>query len=177
MAKWLERYESDHSSVLRFTRTPLMVIASEEISRLRGLIEKEAALTELFLGSDQKEASGEAITLANARSEAHPAQKTMNLPTADAVACFRMDMATGPKQEALAKLMTKELKRNITQGQVSRWLKHVREWNEAGNVPPDLPKPLREKPKDFDPANIDLGARLDHRTERQRDRRSDDSDD
>ena len=52
MADWLEKHEAEPSSVRPFTRTPLAVIDSHELKRLRRLIKVEATLAELSLRSD-----------------------------------------------------------------------------------------------------------------------------
>ena len=98
-------------------------------------------------------------------------------PSNDAIACYRALLATGLRQTELAKVLTTELKRPISQGQVSRWIKQVEEWIKAGNVFPSLPKMERKKPDTSEPRTLELGPRKDHRTPRQRERRSEDSDD
>jgi len=70
----------------------------------------------------------------------------------------------------LAELLTKEWKRTVHQGNVSRWLGQVKHWLEAGNVLPELSAPLDRKPLAMDPERIDLGQRRDRHSARQRDR-------
>ena len=106
-----------------------------------------------------------------------PGPKTTQPPSDDAIKCYRANFVTGMTQTKLSERMTKELNRPISQGQVSRWIKQVKEWIAAGNVLPGLPVSKRENPASFDPRTLELGARRDHRTPRQRDRRSEDSDD
>ena len=60
-------------------------------------------------------------------------------PCPDAFTCYRASITSGMKQIELAELLTKELKRKVSQGQVSRWNKRGKEWVEAGNVLPPLP--------------------------------------
>jgi hypothetical protein len=98
-------------------------------------------------------------------------------PSVDAFIAYRLYVATGMKQKELAERLVTELKRPVTQGTVSRWLNHVEEWIEAGNVLPDMPKPSRRKPVSIDSKKIEMGARLDHRAERQRHRRNTENDD
>ena len=65
-----------------------------------------------------------------------------------------------------------------TQGQVSRWLTHVEKYLSGGNVLPDISvEGLKQKPQAIDPPVIEMGPRQDGRTPRQRQRRSEDSDD
>ncbi len=78
-------------------------------------------------------------------------------------------------QTEIAEKMTKQ-GTPATQGQVSRWLKAVDAWLEAGGIKPTLEE-LHEQPKGIDPAKLDMGARQDGRTPRQRDKMTDPADD
>jgi hypothetical protein len=62
-----------------------------------------------------------------------------------------------------------------TQGQVSKWLRQVDEYQSAGGVVPKVEE-LNTKPQSVDPAILDMGARQDARTPRQRLRRDPDAD-
>jgi len=75
-------------------------------------------------------------------------------------------------QTKLAKRLA-ELGVPSTQGQVSRRLRKVEDYLEAGNILPEI-KPLISKPDSIDPALIDMGKRQDKRTPRQRERRNPD---
>ncbi len=88
-------------------------------------------------------------------------------PSQDAFAAYRAQRVTGKPQTEIAEILTAELKRPISQGQVSRWINEVVPWMEAGNVLPDLPG-LKSKPTPMAPDKIDLGGRQDGRTKRQR---------
>ncbi|HTU19229.1 MAG TPA: hypothetical protein VMG10_14305 [Gemmataceae bacterium] len=94
-------------------------------------------------------------------------------PSSDAIAAYRAHLVIGGTQTELAEILTENLGRPITQGQVSRWLKAMKDWLEAGNVLPDLSASALPKPMPMDPERIDLGLRQDGRTERQRGRRDD----
>lgn len=78
-------------------------------------------------------------------------------------------------QTEIANKMT-EMGVKASQGQVSRWLDQVEEYLKAGGIFPTL-DPLTHKPDSVDPSVIEMGQRQDGRTPRQRNRRSDDSDD
>lgn len=104
-------------------------------------------------------------------------QRARTEPSKDAFACYRMSIALGWTQTNIAETITKELGRYIHQGQVSRWIKQVKEWIEDGNILPDMPKPAPITQHTMDPADIDMGARRDHLTYRQRHQKADDSDD
>lgn len=79
-------------------------------------------------------------------------------------------------QTKLAEVLTAQLKRPVKQGTVSRWIKQVKKWLQAGNILPDLSETRLCKPVPIDPERIDLGERQDGRAKRQRDRRTADSD-
>jgi hypothetical protein len=98
---------------------------------------------------------------------------TRNCPSADAIAAYRLSIVVGGTRTALAGQLSERLGRPITQGQVSKWLKLVKEWVEAGGILPALEPATRKKPIAMDPGKIELGPRKDGRTERQRDRSDD----
>jgi len=77
-------------------------------------------------------------------------------------------------QQEIANKMT-EQGVPATQGQVSRWLAAVEEWRTAGGVMPELGS-LNGKPQSVDPDVLDMGARQDGLTPRQRPRRDSDAD-
>jgi hypothetical protein len=69
----------------------------------------------------------------------------------------------GKAQQQIAELLS------TSQGTVSKWIKHVKRWRDAGNKMPEIPRtePLDSKPTAMDPAKLDLGPRPDHRPEGQ----------
>jgi len=93
-------------------------------------------------------------------------------PSDDAFKAYRVWTITGKSQIELARLLESEFKRNVSQGQVSRWLRDVKKWIEAGKVLPDIHGTHSNKPMPMDPAKIDLGPNREGRTKRQR-RRAD----
>jgi hypothetical protein len=100
---------------------------------------------------------------------------TLKEPPREAFSVYRYRFATGKNQTELAsdpKLM-EIIGKTVTQGQISRLLKRVTTWIEAGNVLPSLPK-LNEKPRPIDPERLDLGERQDGQTPRQRPQRESD---
>lgn len=102
-------------------------------------------------------------------------KQKLKQPPDDAIACYRLSIATGRGQRELAEVLSRELGRSIGQPAVSRWLKQVSAWLKAGNVLPDLTADSGPKPKMavMDPAKIDRG---DGRKKATRPRRSDDAD-
>lgn len=97
-------------------------------------------------------------------------------PSKNALTAYRVWLVTGKTQNELAEMLTKELRRFVCQGTVSRWIDQAQRWLEAGNVLPDLSPSPNKKPLPMDPERIDLGQRQDHRSERQRERRNSDPD-
>ncbi len=81
---------------------------------------------------------------------------------------------TGLTQTEVAEKLSETLGRPVAQGQVSRMLSRVEKWIAAGNTVPSieaLPQ-LAEKPMSMDSRTIDIGARLDHRPEHLREKRT-----
>ena len=115
--------------------------------------------------ADSSEESSSGASKANSKEKAAP----IKCPSDKAIRAYRLSVVKGGKQGQIAT----ELRTN--QGQVSRWIKDVKVWIKAGNVLPDLE--VLKKPQSIDPTVIDMGARSDGRTPRQREKRSDDSDD
>jgi hypothetical protein len=105
-----------------------------------------------------------------------PFRGELKEPSKDAFAAYRLQVVIGGTQTNLAARLSEELGRPITQGAVSRWLKDVKAWLEAGNVLPDLTTIRNTKPMPMDPERIDLGERRDGRAKRQRGRRNSDDD-
>jgi hypothetical protein len=91
------------------------------------------------------------------------------------MAVYRLWLATGQTQEELARLYTQE-KRPVDQGTVSRWIRQVKKWLEAGNVLPDLTAARDRKPMPMDAARIDLGPNREGRSAGQKKRRASDPD-
>jgi hypothetical protein len=108
-----------------------------------------------------------------------PSHLNLRQPSEEAFAIYRFRFATGMKQIEMAqssKLMT-ILGRPVSQGAISRSLNAVKTWIEAGNVLPDLPVGLNNKPLSMDPSQIDIGRNAEGRSKRQRKRRISERDD
>jgi hypothetical protein len=105
--------------------------------------------------------------------------RALKKPHESAISVYRYWLLTGKKQEELAAdpQLMKQLRRTVTQGTISRWLKRVAKWIEAGNVLPPLPDTPDLKPPPIDPGLIDQGQRRDGRAKHQRGRRNADNDD
>jgi hypothetical protein len=91
-----------------------------------------------------------------------------NMPSDDAIAAFRLSLILPGSQGEVAAVLSRQLHKPVSQGSISRWLGQVRAWLKAGNILPELPTADRASTTRMDPADIDRGARLDHRTKRQR---------
>ncbi len=101
--------------------------------------------------------------------------KPIKPPSKKALQAWRLKTMLGLEtQQAIADEMTRQGTR-ATQGDVSRWLKEVEACQAAGYILPDPPH-LDSKPEPIDPDVIEMGARQDGRTPRQRHRRDPDAD-
>lgn len=96
-------------------------------------------------------------------------------PSEKALQAWRLKTMVGLKtQQDIADAMIQQGV-PATQGDVSRWLKEVKACQDTGYILPDPPH-LDSKPQSIDPAVIEMGARQDGRTPRQRARRDPDAD-
>lgn len=84
-------------------------------------------------------------------------------PSPEAFAAYRIQVSIGWTQEQIAEQLKQEFKRPFDQGSVSRMLKQVRQFLKAGGELPPL-----TSVESVDPKVIELGARQDHQTQRQR---------
>jgi hypothetical protein len=85
-------------------------------------------------------------------------------------AAYRLKVVAGIKtQGEIAKILAKEYGKKIHQGTISVWLDRAEKWIAAGNVMPNLPG-LGGEPQSIDPNVFEMGARLDGRTPRQREK-------
>lgn len=98
---------------------------------------------------------------------------TLKQPSDDALAAYRIWTLLGLKQQEIADQLTGKFKRPFHQGSVSRMLKQVKQFLEAGGVVPP-PRPEVTSVESVDPTIIDKGARQDHQTRRQRRRQTSD---
>ena len=115
--------------------------------------------------ADSSDVPSSGASKANTIGNADPVKR----PSEKAFQAWRLRDLTGWKQKQIAK------KLDTNQGQVSKWYKAVKEYLDAANIFPDLG--VTGKPQSIDPTVIDMGARSDGLTPRQRERRTDDSDD
>jgi hypothetical protein len=106
-------------------------------------------------------------------SKSEKESKRLRQPSEIAMAAYRLSLVTGSTQVEIAKALTKAFRVPAEQNQVSRWIKQVRRYVEAGNVLPEPPRTAKPA-KSIDPKRLDLGPRTDHTTPRQRQRESDD---
>ena len=83
--------------------------------------------------------------------------KPLNQPPQEAFLAYTRHVDSGWDQGKVGREMSKELGRTISQGQVSRWVKAVREWRVAGNEWPEGMYTSRMIPTD--PSKLDKGPR------------------
>jgi HEAT repeat protein len=93
-------------------------------------------------------------------------------PHKQMVIAYRLAIVQGRPQAEIAAEISKLRKKRTSQGTISRWIARVVEWIKAGNVLPDMPG-RSGRPRSIDPKVIDMGARQDSRTPRQRGKRKD----
>lgn len=88
-------------------------------------------------------------------------------PSREAFVAYRISRAIGMKQTEIAEQLTTEFRRPIAQGQVSRWLSEVSDFLVAGGVMPPMATAINGIAS-VDPKILDMGARQDGQTPRQR---------
>ena len=91
------------------------------------------------------------------------AQASRKEPHAKAFLAYRLWRFSGMKQIDIAGQMSK------SQKTISGWVSSVKDWCETGNPLPDS-EAVTRKIQSLDPAVIELGAEIEHRTPRQRHR-------
>jgi len=135
-------------------------------------------IEESVLGSLLRGLAGGTAPAAPASVGENPPKAPPKLPTRPPDKAFQAwqvrELVGISKQGEIARIMTE---RGIpaTQGQVSKWLAAVEEWRLAGGLMPEVS--TREgKPQSVDPDILDMGARQDGLTPRQRPRRDSDAD-
>ena len=105
---------------------------------------------------------------AGERTHSQPHRRRMKQPPEHMIQAYRLSILMSVTQAELAELLQGELRRRVTQPEVSRWIKRVKEWLEAGNVLPDMSGERTGKADSVDPAVIEMGRRRDGRSSRQR---------
>jgi hypothetical protein len=100
-------------------------------------------------------------------------KRRMRTPTQRAATAWRLHFATGRPQVEIARMMTEQLGQPVTQGQVSKWIKQVIAFLNAGGALP-VPAPSAKSAKAVDPARLELGASTSRITPRQRSRNTPD---
>lgn len=118
----------------------------------------------------------------NKEADRQPPQAGLKPPSERAMATYRVWAALGCTQQeivlhinAATDARGRKQFMPTDQGSVSREIKAVKRWIAAGNVLPPLSELSQSRERTMDPADLEIGARRDHRTQRQRSRRSEDS--
>ena len=94
-------------------------------------------------------------------------KRTLTEPSREAFAAYQLYKIVGMNQVPIAEQLTKEFRRQISQGQVSRWVTEVGAFLEAGGVMPPMAIAINGIAS-VDPKILDMGARQDGQTPRQR---------
>lgn len=93
-------------------------------------------------------------------------RRVLKQPKPEAIAAYRLWSLCGWPQQRIADQLTENFKRPFDQGSVSRMLRQAKEFLEAGGVLPPVSEV--KSVESVDPKVIDMGARQDHQTPRQR---------
>ncbi len=121
-----------------------------------------AALRFYIERSCGKDAGDKPPTSQDGATEGCPEEKKQSVPTKEppkeAQQAYKLYYG-GMTQEQVAKNMTNKLRKPVSQGQVSRWLKQYKKWRKAEGIPVD-----DKKANIITNSNIlDIGARTDGR--------------
>ncbi|MBV9123074.1 MAG: hypothetical protein JO112_06940, partial [Planctomycetes bacterium] len=115
-----------------------------------------------------RDSSGEGAAL---KSRSFPTRERpavrVKPPPEEAWQAWRLRNMLGKTQTDIAATLSQELNRPVDQSKVSRLLRKVRAFLDAGGSPPELPA---AKTRTLDPEVINRGRRRDRRTPRQRER-------
>jgi hypothetical protein len=173
MAHWRRpgSYEQRPEAPFEFDRRDVVSLR-RAIRELDRAAEERAAAEARAAGNGQPRVdTGQGVRTDNA---ATPAAKPALQPPSDAaMMAYRLKwVLDAPTQAKIANILSKELGKRVSQGQVSRWIAQAEKFVREGGVLPDLPTRPAGKPMAMDPARLDLGPRRDGRTRRQRERRS-----
>ena len=82
-------------------------------------------------------------------------------PSKEAIQAYRLYYSMGETQGKIAEIMKNELKRPISQGQVSRWIKQTKAWRRREGLPTNENEPPEINA--MDSSKLDMGSRTDGR--------------
>jgi hypothetical protein len=137
----------------------------QQVANLRNAVMRKLEASETGPQPRTPKASGK---YARTRAPGKP-PRVMKEPSAKAFATYRAVKIGGQNQKDVAERF------GVNQSTVSRQVRDVAKWVEAGNVLPDemRAEPSRGKPLAMDPGQLDKGSRLDHRAAHQRGKKDD----
>lgn len=175
-----------HSSVddLKMVDCEMPVVSEQDVQRLEAsakmlhdAVQSDAEKTpaEQPIGADGGGEREEPEDTKGGKEEEPKQPKPIKSPCENALIAWRLKTILGLKTQTEISETMKKSGIRATQGQVSKWLREVDACQAAGYIPPDPPH-LDRKPEPIDPGVIDMGAREDGRTPRQRHRRDPDAD-
>jgi hypothetical protein len=132
--------------------------------RMLGIV-KDSVKTESVVSTQiesfPSRSSDESTEETTHKTKPAPPSKKLKRPCQEAFIAYRLDLLHGKTQTELARDMTKELGYPVEQYQVSRWLKQVQKWVEAGNILPNL---YDKSPPKKAPVDTEVGPRVDKST-------------
>lgn len=150
----LGKSKSGPESVLRQAEAHLEsdykdVVYDLESKQLAPVSLDSAATSE---SADQPETTGESQTQTGIVS------RQGQEPPKESAQAYNLYYGTGKTQQEVADIMTPKLKRPVSQGQVSRWIKQQKKWRESAG----LPVAEQAAPAyNIDPSRLELGERTD----------------
>lgn len=127
-------------------------LAPEEQNIIRLAEESLARLRIRLEGRQRREGAGKP---GEEKPPAKPTGKPLKQPIEIEVQAYRLAMFKGEKQKMIATMLSKKHRRPVSQPDVSRWVKKVKKWIEAGNVLPDPPGKHKGKTYTADPKKME----------------------
>ena len=152
-------YDLVYSEIFLWQRIRIMLnITTEELK-------KEAERCNKMISRIQQQQLLRDVTEQNQTGHENTRSKTgytkpIAEPPKEAAQAYMLYWVTGKTQKEVAEIVAEKLRRPVSQGQVSRWLKQYRGWRISMGLPVDKKAP----PVTFmDPSVLDLGRRTDGR--------------
>lgn len=116
----------------------------------------------------------QSVSLVPRDESAQECRRELREPSKKALKAYQLRvMYPDVNQEQIAEMLQRMGIRAV-QGQVSRWVNQVRRWRQATQAFPEVERARLRRAISIDPSDIDMGARKDGHTPRQRCTRSDD---
>ena len=144
----LEQAQAAAEELIQAASSPAVPVAGDE--------EQAEAATKK---SQADSVTPEASKPATAFSGGETVSERIEEPKKEAAQAYKLYYGLGYSQTKVAKIMTNELKRPVSQGQVSKWVNQYKRWAQANNIP------ITPKPKiiNLDHRKLEMKKRTDGR--------------